>query len=294
MLRVTEGMIFRQVTSSIARAQKRAYDSQVIAQTGHRVNHLSDDPIAAARANILNSTLERLDGMGQVSARAEEELTVAESALGQASFIYNRAREIAIAGSNASMGAASRAALAEEVEGLRAQMLTLANTRVADVYVFGGYKTTAEPFDGITAAYNGDNGVRLGEVAPGTSVKMNVSGDASFVVAGGVDVFAELESLKTDLLNNDPASVSARLGQLETGFSQLTSARGRTGVYLNQLRSGDELRYELESSALVHRTEAVEADVNEAFNALAQTQFNLQAAIAQAQKILAGLNNGIR
>lgn len=291
MLRVTEGMIFQQVTNSVRRAQKRAFDAQVIAQSGRRVNRLSDDPMAAARASVLNATLERLDGMGRVSARAEEELTVSESVLGQATMIYNRAREIAIAGANASMGAPSRAALAEEVAGLRSQMLTLANTRVADVYVFGGYKTTAEPFDNA-GVYQGDNGVRLGEVAPGTTVKMNVAGDDCFV--GGIDVFAELETLKTDLLNNDPAAVSTRLDQLELGFAQLNNARGRTGVYLNQLYSGDELRYEMESSSLVHRTEAVEADINEAFNALAHTQFNLQAAIAQAQKILAGLNMGIR
>jgi len=293
MLRVTEGMIFQQVTSSIARAQKRAYDSQVVAQTGHRVNRLSDDPVAASRANVLSSTLERLSGMGRVSALAEEELTVAESALGQASMIFNRAREIAIAGSNASMGAESRSALAEEVAGLRSQMLSIANTRVADVYVFGGYQTTTEPFDDA-GGYSGDNGVRMGEVAPGTSIKMNVAGDDAFVSATGVDVFAELETLQNNLVNNDPQAVSEELTHLETGFTQLTNARGRTGVYLNQLKSGDELRFELESSALVHRTEAVEADVNESFNALAQTQFNLQAAIAQAQKILAGLSNGIR
>lgn len=288
MLRVTEGMIFRQVTNSVAKAQQRAYEAQTIAQTGRRVNRVSDDPIAASRASVLDSTIERLKGMGRVAARAQEELTVAESTLGEASVILTRAREIAIAGANSSMGADSRAALAQEIDGLRSQMVTLANAQVADVYVFGGHQTLTEPFDD-TGAYSGDSGIRSAEVAPGTSVTMNITGDNSFI--GTVNIFDELETLRDELNNDDPDAVAAVLDQLESGLQQLNTARTRSGVYLGQLRSSEDLRFELESSALTHRSEATDADINESFNALAQTQFNLQSAISQAQRILAGLTS---
>ncbi len=291
MLRVTESMLFDQVTNSIRGAQKRAYDAQTVAQTGLRVNRLSDDPLAASRANILSSTLERLSGMETVANRATEELTVAESVLGEATTLYSRAREIAIKGANASMGEDSRAALAGEIDGLREQLLSLGNSRVADVYVFGGYQNTDEPFD-AQGGYLGDNGVREGEIAPGTTIAMNVPGNQAFT--GAVDVFKALEDLSQSLKDNDGDAVSKQLTTLEDGFLQLNNARGRTGVYLGHLRSGEALRYQVESSALVHRTEAVEADINEAFNELAHTQFSLQSAIAQAQSILQGLKNGLR
>ena len=291
MFRVTESMIFSQVTSSVAKAQKRAYEAQAVAQTGIRVSRVSDDPLGASRASILNSTLERLEGMSGVSARATEELSVAESALGEAGALMTRAREIAIAGANGSMGADSRAALAEEIDGIRDQMLTLANTRVADVYVFGGFKLVEPPYD-EDGNYSGDAGVRRGEIAPGTSVNMNIPGQDAF--GGDSDVFSVLENLSLQLRANDGGAVGESLTDLETTFQQVSNARARTGVYLGHLQSGDQLRYQLESSALVHRTESVEADINESFNDLAQTQFALQSAIAQAQTILQGLKNGIR
>lgn len=291
MLRVTESMIFSQVTTSVAAAQRRAYQAQSVAQSGMRVSRSSDDPLSASRANILSATLQRLEGMEGVSARATEELTVAESALGEATALMTRAREIAMAGATDSMGAESRAALALEAEGLRDQMLTLANTRVGDVFVFGGFQTSEPPYD-QNGTYSGDSGARRGEIVPGTSVTMNIPGEVAF--QDTTDLFAVLEQLVTDLQANDGGAVGESLTDLENGFLQINSARARTGVYLSQIQTGDQLRYQLESSALVHRTESVEADINESFNALAQTQFALQAAVAQAQTILSGLQSGFR
>ena len=292
MLRVTENMLFRQVIDSISGAQRRAFEAQTVAQTGLRVSRLSDDPVAASRANILSSTLERLSGMETVANRATEELSVAESVLGEATTIYSRVREIAVQGANGSQGAASRAILAGEVDGLREQLISLGNTRVAEVFIFGGYQTKAEPYD-QQGVYSGDNGVRQGEIVPGSTVAMNVPGDQVFTGTGNVDVFKALADLSQSLNANDGVAVSKQLGTLEGGFEQLNHARSRTGIYLGHLRSGEVLRYQMESSAQAQRSDAVEADINEAFNELAHTQFSLQSAVTQAQSILQGLKSGL-
>jgi len=132
-------MVFGMVTRRVQLAQERAFKAQKIAQSGVRVEKASDDPLAAARGNVLNGSLERLRGMEQVSARAKQELAVGESALGEGSALFNRARELAVQGANATYDAESRRAMAQEVAGLREQMISIANTRVANVFIFGGY-----------------------------------------------------------------------------------------------------------------------------------------------------------
>ena len=55
----------------------------------------------------------------------------------------------------------------------------MANTDLGGVYIFGGNKNTTAPYDG-TGVYQGDNGTREVEVAPGLKVSMNVPGREIF------------------------------------------------------------------------------------------------------------------
>ena len=290
MTRVTEQMIFSSLTSSVMRSQGRVLGAQRQAETGLKVEKPSDDPVHAARGTVLTTALERFERMSRASGRVELELGTADATLGQADGVMSRVRELAIQGANAPLTADERRAMAAEVRRLRESLLGMANTEVDGVYIFGGFRSDQPPF-AADGSYAGDAGVRQVELLPGVQVDANKPGDALFGVAGGVDIFGLLDQVAIDLDANAPAAVAAHLGNLDAAQRQLVAGRTDLGNHQAKLESAEAQRDELALGFTEGKANAVEIDAAEAYIELLEAQRSMQAAIAQATRILSGLSS---
>ena len=294
MLRVTENMLYSQMNRGVMTAQRKAYDAQRIAQTGVRVNKPSDDPVAASRANVIKSGISRLDSMENVSKRALQELTAAESGMGHSLDILSRVQELALSASNGTLSDANRQEIGKEVSYLKDELMSVANTRVLGEYIFSGLKTDTITFQS-DGTYNGANGRREVEVAPGIKVFTNYPGDQAFGDSNiiGTSSFDVLQNLFDAIATNDTTAISAELDNLEAIEDQFITARGFLGSQMEAINSADTLRTEIAHSMEIRRVETVDADIVEAYSDLARTQNALQAAVQQATKVINGMRNSI-
>src|SRR6185369_13122131 len=75
-------------------------------------------------------------------------LNFTEQTLSELSDILVRAKELAISQANdASASAQSRHVVAEEMRQMGDQVVQIANRKLGERFIFGGFKTTAAPFD---------------------------------------------------------------------------------------------------------------------------------------------------
>jgi len=132
---------------TLARRQSELADVQEQLTTGKRVNRASDDPAAAARAERALASIGRSETSQRAVDASRVLMTQAESTLGDAGNLLQRARELMVAAGNASYGDAERSGLADELQSIRDQLLALANTGDgAGTFVFGGQGSTQKPF----------------------------------------------------------------------------------------------------------------------------------------------------
>src|SRR5262249_12445904 len=125
--------------------------------TGERVARPSDDPAAWAAGKRAEAARTLNAGRGEALARSQDRLTQMDGALAAIGDSLQRARELAVMASNASMGPDGRTAIAGEVRGLRQSALAAANTRTADgEYIFSGSRSDQPAFDD-TGVYQGDD-----------------------------------------------------------------------------------------------------------------------------------------
>lgn len=111
---------------------------------------------------------------------AESHLTNSDHALGELADIMVRAKEIAIGqSSGASSTDDTRLGVAEEVAQLFNQAVSIANRRVGDRYLFGGFKTDTPPVD-ESGRYRGDRGSLMVEIAKDVFLTSNVTGLEAF------------------------------------------------------------------------------------------------------------------
>jgi flagellar hook-associated protein 3 FlgL len=132
---------------TLARRQADLAAVQEQLTTGKRVNRASDDPAAAARAERAMASIGRSETSQRAVDASRVLITQAESTLGDAGNLLQRARELMVAAGNASYGDGERKGIADELQSIRDQLLALANTGDgAGTFVFGGQGSTQKPF----------------------------------------------------------------------------------------------------------------------------------------------------
>jgi flagellar hook-associated protein 3 FlgL len=285
MTRVTETMMFDSLTRGISLAKSRALRAQEQAQTGRRVNTVSDDPVAAERATLLDSQQSRLLAMDGISARVQANLGATSTALSDAVDILETVRNAARGAANGQMDPAGMDALATTVDQQFTSLLSVANSQTDSGYVFAGYQDSTKPFD-LTGAYAGDAGVRSVEVAPGQIVTANVSGAQAFTAAGGVDVFSVVSAIHAGLAANDKAAVATQLNALDTAIAQMKTASNVAAASYTATKAADATRTGLKTQVANARDAAVGIDDATASINLLAAQTAVEKATAQASSVL--------
>jgi flagellar hook-associated protein 3 FlgL len=179
-MRVTENSTYGVIKGSIQRSRERMEDLQGKSATLKKLNTPSDDPIGAAK--VLEIRTEKVNNeQYQMNAKmAESFLSNTDQALSELTDVLGRAKEIAINQSSAaSSNDDTRLGVAEEVTQLFNQAVSVANRRIGDRFLFGGYKTNKAPVD-ADGHYVGDDGLMMVEVARDVFISMNVPGIEAF------------------------------------------------------------------------------------------------------------------
>jgi len=273
------------VLRTIQDLRTRQADAQARALTGRQVNKPSDDPAAAAELARIRASSAQADTQLKAAGVAKGDLEVAEGVLAQAGDLFQQAHDLAMQGSNGSMDAANRATLASQVQGLKDQLVGLANTQGATGYLFAGSKTATQPF-AASGAFSGDNTdhvVDLGGAAP-TSV--SASGADAFTAAGGRDVFADLDSLITALNSNSQSGVQATLANLEASRKQITNVRALAGIKLDRLNTTEDILGQAKLALAQREETTAGADPYQAYSDLVTLGQSLEQAVGVAKKVL--------
>jgi flagellar hook-associated protein 3 FlgL len=250
-----------------------------------RVGKPSDDPIAAAELARLRASASQTSAHRSTidMVRGDAELT--EATLADAGDIMVRLREIALQASNGGLSAEDRQTMVTEVTGLKDALLQLGNTRGTRGYLFSGSQVATPAFD-ATGAFLGDDIAHVVPIGNSTPTSVSTSGEESFVVAGGRNVFADVDSLATALGANDETAIRASLDFIDASHAQLVNARARSGLVLSKLDASQSVLETLDTEQQRRAQEAGAANTYESYSRFTVLGQSLERAIAVSRQIL--------
>jgi flagellar hook-associated protein 3 FlgL len=290
-MRVTEGMKYSQVLSNLANLSSQQAKAAQEASTGVRVGKPSDDPIAAAElARLSASSSQTKAHLSTIdTVRGDAELT--ESTLDGASDIFARLKEIALQGSNGELTAEDRKTLGVEVAGLKDSLLKLGNVRGTRGYLFSGSQVTTAAFD-PTGAFQGDDTAHVVQIGNSTPTAVSTSGAEAFVVAGGRNVFSDIQSLATALGANDITAIRQSIDDVGASQAQLINARARSGLVLSKLDTSQSVLSSLDTEQQKRAQTEGAADPYESYTRVTALAQSLERAITVSKQMLdLGANN---
>lgn len=224
MMRVTQQTMSGQVIEGLQRAYQRVAKAQEAVTTGRRINHLSDDPIGATRALGLRGFEESLAQYQRNIDNSQPFLEQADSVLGDTVSGLTRAKELALAMANDTNSNVERQAAANEIHQILAQMVSEANTKVENRFLFGGYLNGSAPFvqGAQRVDYRGDNGKIDIQTNPTGTLTINLLGNQVYQgagVVGGQGIFDTLQDLEISLRGSSAPNALTLAVNLDAGIA---------------------------------------------------------------------------
>ncbi len=284
-MRVTEAARFDLLRRELLRTSAGLAGVSEQLATGRRINRLSDGPEQAVRADRLLGEDRALRAYSEAADNARAWLATQDGALQSALSIMHRARELTIS-AGAPLGAQAREGIAVELEGLRAQLVDIANTRFDNRPVFGGFGDAAVEETGPTVSFVGDGGAVERRVGTSRIVRVNVSGSEAFGFDAGDDVFALIDEIAGHVRTGDVASITTSdLDRLAAASDRLSESLGAVGARSNLVTSAQETSVVRRDEIRAHRSSIVDADLAETALELTKAETAYQAVLAATARL---------
>jgi flagellar hook-associated protein 3 FlgL len=273
--------------ASIQQSEQNLNTSTEQLSTGRAVNQLSDDPEAAAAVVLNHNQSSRDDQFLQNISTLQPRLQVADSSLSDVVTALTQAISLGTEGANGTLNDGDRQAVAQEVQGIQSQLVSLANASYQGAYIFGGTDVGAQPFtlNAATGAvtYNGNSNVSSLEISEGNSIQTNVPGSQLFLNASG-SVFTAIQDLNTALQSN--TNIGAAVTEVQNALTTVSTQRVLYGNALNQVSSSEDFLNQETINLSSQENSLIGANLATAASNLAQAQAADQATLSAASRIL--------
>jgi flagellar hook-associated protein 3 FlgL len=316
-MRVSDNTSVAAVGEALKRTRGRMERLQVQNATQKRLLSPSDDPAANTKIMDIRTQSTVNAQFESNAALAKNRLQATDAALGELYDVLVRAKEIAISqSSDASASADSRLGVAQEVSALYQQMVSIANRRLGQHYLFGGFKTLEAPYT-AEGQYKGDLGEIPVEVQKDVFIAMNIPGTDVFEVKNytpgdqiranaaegrapaqdkgektqvkpieNISVFKELDALRVGLLTNDTITIRDTMERLDDIIKSVVTTRAKISSRVSGIDAaiGSSQKVDQQNAELA--TQLEDADYAELWSNLAREETVLRSSLQAAQKLI--------
>ncbi|EOY5737628.1 flagellar hook-associated protein FlgL [Enterobacter ludwigii] len=263
-MRLSTLYMYQKSAESMTKRMSQSNDVYLRMSAGKTLLKASDDPAAATDAVKHQDALAKLELYSNVRSRVRGGLEFQDNILnGVGNLLTTSLKEKIVAANSDTYSPEDRRALGEEIKGIRANILDLANTRDSNGrYIFSGFNTDTPAFDEV-GNYRGGNEVRQQTVADGTQMQTGHLGDEIFG-----DIFMVLNDAVA-ALTMDPIddamlddALEAASKAIDAGIDRLGKVQAELGTNMQQLDALDLSGDVLINDTIVKVQNAIGADTS--------------------------------
>ncbi|MCM3056376.1 flagellar hook-associated protein FlgL [Caldibacillus thermoamylovorans] len=232
-MRVTQSMLSNNMLRNLSNNYNKMGKLQDQLTTQKRITRPSDDPVVAMLGLGYRDSLNKVQQYSRNISEATNWLDSTDDAISQGVKVLQRIRELTVQASNGTYEEGQRGAIAVEVDQLKEQLETIAQTQVGGKYIFNGKNTNKAP----TAGDFSDGDIELSddielEIFDGIKLNVNTKGSELFK-----SVFNTLDSLKSKLEDKTASDtdISGFLDTLDSEIDHFLKIQADVGAKQNRV-----------------------------------------------------------
>jgi flagellar hook-associated protein 3 FlgL len=323
MTRVSENSSINAINHAVGKTKSKVEDLQIKGSTLKRISKLSDDPIGnvellAVRSQNVDATqyLRNLNF-------AQTQLSYTENVMEELTDLLSKAKELALGQASSIYSPEIRQGVSKEIHQIRQQVLSIANKRIGNRFIFSGQTVLTRPFD-QAGEYKGDKGKINIEINKDVFVPINITGDQLFFSktkkpieksdvdlknpgsevdlnidtavarhpasqrdeAVTVSMFDELRALENAMLTDNPQIIQSLLERLDDSLERTVTYRTEIGALTNTIQNAEG---NIEKTKLLnenYKSKIEDADVTELMGNLQKEQAVLKATYQASSNLM--------
>ncbi|WP_028538143.1 MULTISPECIES: flagellar hook-associated protein FlgL [Paenibacillus] len=240
-MRITQSMMSRSMMSNLQNNYRRLDKYQEQMMTNRRLNRPSDDPVGVASALQYRAEISSTTKFEENVEDADSWMAFTDSVLTETTQIIQRLSELAVQGGTDTVPADARNNIAQEVDQLYKQLVSLGNSQFKGKYIFNGERVNEQPYpsDPANTAYSLDQGEMRYQIGAGIYIPVNLQGDKVFGVSGDPEgLFAVIDNFKQALADTSPTGTTAIqniIPALQKNLENVITAQAEVGGKQNRL-----------------------------------------------------------
>ena len=247
-MKISTQLLFGRAAEQMSLVQNKMADTQAQLSQGKQLIKPSDAPDQAAVIQRMKSVMSRQESFNTSLATLNSRLQNEDTTLKSATNLLVRAKEIAVQSANDTLAPVNRKALASEMQGVRDQLLSLANAKDDNGnFLFSGSRSDkpafGSPGPGQTPVYQGDQTRMTVMVGDQRTIPINRTGTDAFVsisrindVSGkpeGVGFFKVMDDLVAGINFSNGAAMQRGVVEMTSLLNGLTLAHADIGTDMN-------------------------------------------------------------
>ncbi|MDQ7052450.1 MAG: flagellar hook-associated protein FlgL [candidate division KSB1 bacterium] len=292
-MRITNKQVYLTVLTNIERPARRMLKLQTQLSSGKRINRYSDDPLAAGE-------VERYRGEKASTLQYKKNITdglmwmrQTEIALDRLEQNIIRAKALAVEAANSTKSSDDRLTIANEVNQILEDVVSIANANFREKYLFAGIHTKQRPFVEVrdsngyieSVTMSDDNTASLYRlVGNGLQIQVNIPGKEVFNLTDGP--ISTLIDLRDSLQKNDIDGINASLAALDNVLEKSLNARTTLGSRMARMNTMKDALSTTEVDIVRNISELEDADVADLIMKLTSEEVGYRSAIGAAARIM--------
>jgi flagellar hook-associated protein 3 FlgL len=249
-MKISTQILFDRASEQMSMIQNKLADSQAQLAQGKQLLKPSDSPDQAAVIQRMKSVMSRQESYKNSLNTLNSRLQNEDTTLKSATSLLVRAKEIAVQAANDTLAPVNRKALASELQGVRDQLLSLANAKDNNGnFLFSGSRSKNPAFSasgpGQTPLYQGDQTRMTVMVGDQRTIPINRTGTDAFVSltrttgegkdkkSEGVSFFKVMDDLIGGINNSSQAGMQRGVVEMTDLLNGLTLAHADIGTDMN-------------------------------------------------------------
>ncbi len=278
--------------ANVDRIQQTISVSNNQVSSGKKITAAADAPDQIGSLLQLRSNLQHNGQIQTNLTAAQADAGAADSALSSAISMMDQALILGEQGANTTQTGDAMQDLAQQVQSIQEQMVTVSQTQVQGRYIFSGDQMTSPAYT-FNSANLSTNPVLCSSTAPATYRVEDPAG-GSFAAAQSAqqifnnssgDVFTSLNNLRLALLSGNATNVSNSLAAIKQASTHLNTMQAFYGQVETRLQSATVYAGNQDTQLRTQISQKEDADVASAAMQFTQSSTQLQAALQMQAKM---------
>ena len=173
-MRITNSMMTNNMLENLINNRENLDKLNQQLSSGTKFSKPSDNPIGVTTSMGFHTQMNNYEQYQRDVNNSKSWLESTESSLSDANNVLQRTNELAIYASNDTLNPEDRKIMAEEVKELRDELISIANSKLGDEYLFSGQATGTKPIE-VNNNYHTNNDLTLVNSTNISSVKRSSS-----------------------------------------------------------------------------------------------------------------------